>query len=89
MDVGNLISGSSDFSKTSLNNWKFTVHVWLKAGLDNFEHYFVSMRFEWNFVLVSDIQQSVSVFIFSHIVFPCSLLQSTDLSSLCYIVGPC
>ena len=52
MDVGNLISGSSAFSKTSLNIWKFMVHVWLKAGLDNFEHYFVSMRFEWNFVLV-------------------------------------
>ena len=51
-DVGNLISGSSAFSKSSLNIWKFTVHVWFKAGLDNFEHYFVSMRFEWNFVLV-------------------------------------
>ena len=38
-DVGNLISGSSPFSKTSLNIWKFTVHVLLKPGLDNFEHY--------------------------------------------------
>ena len=38
-DVGNLISGSSAFSKTSLNIWKFTVHV-LKPGLENFEHYF-------------------------------------------------
>ena len=43
MDVGNLISGSSGFSKSSLNIWKFTVHVLLKPGLDNFEHYFVSM----------------------------------------------
>ena len=38
--VGNLISGSSDFSKTSLNTWKFTVHVLFKPGLENFEHYF-------------------------------------------------
>ena len=42
-DVGNLISGSSAFSKTSLNIWKFTVHVLLKPGLENFEHYFASM----------------------------------------------
>ena len=39
-DVGSLISGSSAFSKTSLNIWKFTVHVLLKPGLENFEHYF-------------------------------------------------
>ena len=38
-DVGNLTSGSSDFSKTSLNIWKFMVHVLLKPGLENFEHY--------------------------------------------------
>ena len=38
LDVGNLISGSSAFSKTSLNIWKFTVHVLLKPGLENFEH---------------------------------------------------
>ena len=43
MDVGNLISGSSAFSKTSLNIWKFTVHVLLKPGLENFEHYFTSV----------------------------------------------
>ena len=43
MDVGNLISGSSAFSKTSLNIWKFTVHLLLKPGLENFEHYFTSM----------------------------------------------
>ena len=42
-DVGNLISGSSAFSKTSLNIWKFTVHVLLKPGLENFERYFTSM----------------------------------------------
>ena len=41
-DVGNLISGSSAFSKTSLNIWKFTIHVLLKPGLENFKHYFTS-----------------------------------------------
>ena len=40
VDVGNLISGSSAFSKASLNIWKFTVHILLKPGLENFEHYF-------------------------------------------------
>ena len=43
VDVGNLISGSSAFSKTSLNIWKFTVHILLKPGLENFEHYFTGM----------------------------------------------
>ena len=43
VDVGNLISGSSAFSKSSLNIWKFMVHVLLKPGLENFEHYFVGM----------------------------------------------
>ena len=43
VDVGNLISGSSAFSKTILNIRKFTVHVLLKAGLENFEHFFTSM----------------------------------------------
>ena len=42
-DVGNLISGSSAFSKFSLNIWNFTVHELLKPGLENFEHYFGSM----------------------------------------------
>ena len=42
-DIGNLISDSSAFSKTSLNIWKFTVHVLLKPGLENFEHYFTSV----------------------------------------------
>ena len=41
--VGNLISGSSAFSKTSWNIWKFTVHVLLKPGLENSEYYFASM----------------------------------------------
>ena len=43
MDVGNLMSGSSAFSKSSLNIWKFTVHVLLKPGLENVEHYFANV----------------------------------------------
>ena len=43
IDVGNLISRPSGFSQSSLNIWKFTVHVLLKPGLENFEHYFTSM----------------------------------------------
>ena len=42
-NVGNLISDSSAFSKSSLNIWKFSVHILLKPGLENFEHYFASM----------------------------------------------
>ena len=49
-DVGNVISGSSAFSKTILNIWKFTVHILLKPGLENFEHYFASLWDECNCV---------------------------------------
>ena len=52
VDVGNLISGSSAFSKTSLNIWKFTVHMLLKPGLENFEHYFTSMWDDCNCAVV-------------------------------------
>ena len=51
-DVGNLISGSSAFSKTSLSIRKFMVHVLLKPGLENFEHYFTSVWDECNCVVV-------------------------------------
>ena len=51
-DAGNLISGSFDFSKTSLDRWKFTIHVLLKPGLENFKHYFTSMWDEYNCVVV-------------------------------------
>ena len=51
-DVGNLTSGSSALSKTSLNIWKFTVHILLKPGLENFEHYFTSMWDECNCAVV-------------------------------------
>ena len=43
IDVGNLISGSSAFSKSSLNIWNFSVHVLLKPSLENFEHYFADV----------------------------------------------
>ena len=52
MDVGNLISDSSAFSKTSLNIWSFLVHRLLKPGLENFEHYFTSMWDECNCAVV-------------------------------------
>ena len=51
-DVGNLSSGSSAFSKTSLNIEKFTVHILLKPGLENFEHYFTSVQDECNCAVV-------------------------------------
>ena len=52
MDVGNLISGSFAFSKTRLNIWKFMVHILLKPGLENFEHYFASVWHEYNRAVV-------------------------------------
>ena len=52
MDIGNLISGSSAFSKFSLNIWKFMVHVLLNPGLENFEHYFASVWDECNCAVV-------------------------------------
>ena len=51
VDVGNLISGFSAFSKSSLNIWKFLVHILLKPGLENFEHYFASVWDECNCVV--------------------------------------
>ena len=53
MNVGNLISGSSAFSKSSFNIWKLLVHVLLKPGLENFEHFFTSVTDECNFAVVS------------------------------------
>ena len=54
-DVGNLTSGSSAFSKSNLNIWKFTVHVLLQPGLENFEHYFTSIL---NYLLVGPISKN-------------------------------
>ena len=52
IDVGNLVSGSSAFSKSSLDIWKSTVHILLKPGWENFEHYFASVWDEYNFAVV-------------------------------------
>ena len=51
-DIGNLISGSSAFHKSSLNIWKFSVHILLKPSLENFEHYFASVWDECNCAVV-------------------------------------
>ena len=53
MYIGSLISGSSAFSKSSLNIWNFTVHILLKLGLENFEHYFASQMLTVLFHLIS------------------------------------
>ena len=52
MDDGNFTSGSSAFSKSSLNIWKFMVHVLLKLGLENFDQYFASVWDEYNCAVV-------------------------------------
>ena len=52
VDVGNLILGSCAYSKSSLNIWKYTVHILLKPGLENFEHYFASVWDEYNCAVV-------------------------------------
>ena len=69
-DVGNLISGSSAFSKTSLNTWKFVVHILLKPGLENFEHYFTSMS-----AIVQEFEHSLALPVFG-IGMKTDLLQS-------------
>ena len=60
--VGNLISGSSAFSKTSLNILKFTIHILLKPGLENLEHYFTSVLDECNCVVVVVLEFQLSYF---------------------------
>ena len=51
-DVGNLISGTSAFSKSSLHIWKFSLHVLLKPSLEDFEHYLANKRYECNRAVV-------------------------------------
>ena len=60
-DVGNLISGFSAFSKTGLNMWKFTIHVLLRPGLENFEHYFTSVWDECNSVVLGILWHCLSL----------------------------
>ena len=60
-DVGNLISGSSAFSKSSFNLWKLKVHILLKPGLENFEHYFTSM---WDECIVQQFEHSLALLFF-------------------------
>ena len=57
-DVGNLISGSSPFSKSSLNIWKFTVYILLKPGLEHFEHYFA---FLFSLAVVTSVSAGVTL----------------------------
>ena len=62
-DVGNLISGSSAFSKSSLNIWKFSVHILLKSGLENFEHYFLVCKVRKHNSCISQIVAYVTLII--------------------------
>ena len=60
-DVGNFISGYFAFSKTSLNIWKFTVHLLLKPGLENFKHYFTILLFNQYFI-INEIHKCICIF---------------------------
>ena len=75
-DVGNLISGSSAFSKTSLNILKFMVHVLLKPGMENFEHYFTTVWDECNCLVV---------WVFFHIAFLWDWNENSPLVPLCFL----
>ena len=68
MNVGNLISGSTAYSKSSLNIWKFVVHLLLKPGLENFEHYFASMWDECNCAVFSSVFSKSSLNIWKFLV---------------------
>ena len=60
VDVGNLISGSSAFSETSLSIWNFTVHILLKPGLENFEHYLSTIS-NYMLIILSHLSNCISV----------------------------
>ena len=79
VNFGNLISGSSAFSKTSLNIWKFTIHVLLKPGLENFEHYFASVWDECNCEIYTPpiIQDALLLCSPPRLLYPNSLRQGT------------
>ena len=81
--VGNLMSGSSVFSKSSLNIWKFTVHILLKPGLENFAYYFASMCDECNCVVVWTFFGSIPSFFLEFFLHwsPIAYWASTSLGS--------
>ena len=80
MDVGNLISGSHlAFSKSSLNIWEFTVHILLKPGLENFEHYFTSMWDECSCVVLNILWQWSSLGLEWKLTF-CSPVATAEFS---------
>ena len=78
-DVGNLISGSSAFTITSLNIWKFMVHVLLKPSFENFQHYFASMWDECNCVIVWAFF-GTSFFGIGWVIFCCIYIHHNSLS---------
>ena len=80
-DIGNLISGSSTFSKTSLNIWKFTVHVLLKPVLENLKHYFTSVWDECNCVVVCLSLGLELKLTFSSLVAPAEFSKFADMLS--------
>ena len=79
VDVGNLMSGSSAFSKSSLNIWKFTVHILLKPGLQNFEHHLASVWDECNCQIYTPPMRQDGLLLFSppRLLYDNSLCQGT------------
>ena len=82
-DVGNLISGSPAFSKSNLNIWKFMVHILLKPGLENFEHYFTSV------VKRLSISNFISFDLFMSLTYFCILGFETNMQRIQSIKYPC
>ena len=85
-DVGNLVSGSSVFSKSSLNIWKFSVHVMLKLRLENFKHHFTSMWNECNCSSLSIILHCLSLELEWKLTF-CSPVVTAEFSKVVVILS--
>ena len=86
VDVGSLISGSSAFSKSSLNIWKFRIHVLLKPCLENFEHYFASLWDEWSCAVVWTFFGIVFLWDWNENCLICMLL-ALYMSQICSVFG--